>query len=87
MYGIVGVTLRLGINAIGDLRFLFLESNSGWVPFSNTLNRLEKYYEALQSIFCDEHPLKDVDHNQTKVNCPYIRNGLPAKTDLPANQA
>ena len=55
------------------LRFLFLESNSGWVPF--WLNRLEKYYEALQSIFCDEHPLKDVDHNQTKVNSSQI-NGF-----------
>ena len=34
-----------------NLRFLFLESNSGWVPF--WLNRLENYYEARQSIFCD----------------------------------
>ena len=49
-----------------NLRFLFLESNSGWVPF--WLNRLENYYEAGQSIFCDEHPLQDVDHNRTKVN-------------------
>ena len=39
-----------------NLRFLFLESNSGWVPF--WLNRLENYYEARQSIFCDEHLLK-----------------------------
>ena len=49
------------------LRLLILESTSGWVPF--WLNRLEKYCEGRQSVFFDEHPLKQTPQEYFSRQC------------------